>query len=161
IRARRDAPGRESPRTGAMRSMRHSPSAPATNTTGMGRAMFKSLLGADDGAIDDESGSREGSSTGSGHKAVARESQHVTEIHLAEVLSGGDRLRAPLGQVHVPERAVAPLARVPAQHVERIEAVQERRVEPLALRVVRARLTVDESSQARPRRVRAVAVQEG
>jgi hypothetical protein len=62
--------------------------------------------------------------------------------------------------VDVPQRAVAALVRCPGQQVERIAIAEQRGVEALALRVVRAGRAVDERGQFSARRVGAVATGE-
>ena len=56
----------------------------------------------------------------------------------------------------VPQRAVAALVGRPAQDVQRVEPVDDGRVQALAVRVAGAGLAVDERREARPRDVGAV-----
>src|SRR5262249_57792948 len=56
----------------------------------------------------------------------------VAEVRLQRPLAGG---HLPLGQVCVPDRAVTALGGVPAQHVERVEAVDDGGVQALPVRV--------------------------
>ena len=115
-----------------------------------------SVTHANDGAIDNEVAWAERRTAWSGDQAVIDQALDRVPVGLAKVLPSGDRGGGPGGGVHVPQRAVAPLARVPAQHVERAQPVQQRRVQALALRVVHPGLAVDERGQARPRGVVAV-----
>jgi hypothetical protein len=102
---------------------------------------------ADDRTVDDEAARGErGALWGSieaGDGALVGEVLHSAEVRL-------ERRQLPLRQVHVPEGAVATLTRIPAQHVERIQPIQDGRVQALAIGVGRAGLAIGECCQARP-----------
>src|ERR1051325_10404565 len=146
-------------RPAAYSKTRKGPEAPFVDAvTGADRP--SPLVAADNRTVDHQVRGAERCAAGTRDGALLGKILHLAEVGLAHVLAGGHRLRAPLRRVHVPERAVAALARVPEQHVQRVEAVEERRVEPLPLRVVRAGLAVHERGQRRARRIGAVAARE-
>src|SRR4051812_23031663 len=99
---------------------------------------------ADDRAVDDEVAGREGAAVRRGQEPVAGQPEDVAVVSLAQVLAGGHREVGPAREMHVPERAVAALAGIPAQHVQRGEAIEDGGVEALPLGVGAAGGAVDE-----------------
>ena len=94
-------------------------------------------LQADDWAVDDETARREDRSLSrpveTDDGALVGQVLYVAEVSLQRSLRDG---HLPLGQVHVPEWAEAALTRIPAQHIQRREAVENRGVQTLAIGLV-------------------------
>src|SRR3954451_8874936 len=120
-----------------------------------GRANVRSAL-ADDRAVDDEARGAERAAVGRRQRAGAAEVRDLRELGLP----GRGHTGRPGGEVDVPERAVAALVRRPREDVQRVEPVDDRGVEALALWVVRAGRAVDERRERGPGRVGPVAAGE-
>ena len=78
------------------------------------------------------------------HGPLVSQALDGTEVALHGALGDG---HLPLGEVDVPQRAVAALGGVPAQHVEGVEPVQDGGVQSLPVGVVGAGLAVGEGGQ--------------
>src|SRR5215831_194757 len=100
-----------------------------------------------DRTIDDKSGCPKLCAARAGDKAVADQALHRSDICLKKVLTGGNHLRSPFGQVNVPKRAVTSLARIPSQKIQRIALSASGRSQALTLGVVCASLAVDERDE--------------
>ena len=106
---------------------------------------------ADDGADHDEPGGREGPTTKPRDQPPVSEILDGPEVRLAQVLPILHRALAPLGQMHIPQRTVSALGRIPAQDIERAESIKDGRVQALSLGVVHPGLTVGEGCQGSSR----------
>src|SRR5215470_15206382 len=102
----------------------------------------------DDRAVDDEAARGKDSSLGGsvepGNCSLVGQVLDRAEVRLQRSLC---RRHLPLGQVHIPQRAVATLTGIPAQHVERIKAVEYRGIQALPIGIARTRLAVGERCQ--------------
>src|SRR5262245_58166447 len=86
-----------------------------------------------DWAVDDEPGRRERTAVGRRDVTLLGQVLNRAVVGLPDVLTGGDDLIAPPGQVDVPHRAVAALRRIPAHNLQWIEPVENGRIDSLSL----------------------------